>query len=47
MKALHLVRDEIRRLLLTSIEATWLSAERKRNLAADFQRDPSWNESGG
>jgi adenosine deaminase len=39
-------RDEIRRLMLTSIEATWLSAERKNRLAADFRRDPSWNEAG-
>ncbi len=39
-------RDEIRRVMLSSIEATWLSAERKKQLAADFQRDPSWNEPG-
>jgi adenosine deaminase len=37
-------RDEIRRLMLASIEATWLSAARKKRLAADFQRDPVWNE---
>jgi hypothetical protein len=30
--------------MLSSIEATWLSADRKKQLAADFQRDPSWNE---
>jgi adenosine deaminase len=39
-------RDEIRRLMLSTIESTWLSAERKKRLAADFQRDPSWNEAG-
>jgi adenosine deaminase len=39
-------RDEIRRLMLSSIEATWLSADRKKQLAADFQRDPSWSEAG-
>jgi adenosine deaminase len=40
-------RDEIRRLMLSSIEATWLSAERKKRLTADFQRDPTWNDAGG
>jgi adenosine deaminase len=39
-------RDEIRRLLLSSVEATWLSADRKKQMAADFQRDPSWREAG-
>ncbi len=39
-------RDEIRQLMLSSIEATWLSPERKKRLAADFQRDPGWNEAG-
>jgi adenosine deaminase len=39
-------RDEIRRLLLSSIESTWLSAERKKQMAAEFQRDPSWREAG-
>jgi adenosine deaminase len=37
-------RDEIRRLILTSIDATWLSAERKKRLTDDFQRDPTWRE---
>jgi adenosine deaminase len=37
-------RDEIRRLMLSSIEATWLSADRKKRLAEDFQRDPSWHD---
>ena len=36
--------DEIRRVILSSIEATWLSADRKKRLAADFQRDSSWSE---
>lgn len=39
-------RDEIRRLMLSTIDATWLSAERKKGLAVDFQRDPSWHEAG-
>jgi adenosine deaminase len=37
-------RAEIRQLLLASIEAPWLSADRKKRLADDFQRDPSWHE---
>jgi len=40
------VSREIRRLMLSSIEATWLSADRKKRLAADFERDPGWNEAG-
>jgi hypothetical protein len=46
IRYVEFTRDEIRRLMLSSIEATWLSAERKKRLAADFQRDPSWNEAG-
>ena len=45
-RAHRFTRNEIRRLMFSSIEATWLSAERKKRLAADFQRDPSWNEAG-
>ncbi len=45
-RAHRFTRDEIRSLMLSSIEATWLSADRKKQLAADFQRDPSWNEAG-
>ena len=45
-RAPRFTRDEIRRLMLSSIEATWLGSERKKRLAADFQRDPSWNEAG-
>jgi hypothetical protein len=30
--------------MLTSSEATWLSADRKKRLAEDFQRNPSWHE---
>ena len=37
-------RDEIRQLMLSSIESTWLNADRKKRLAEDFQRDPSWHE---
>jgi adenosine deaminase len=43
-RAHRFTRDEIRRLVLSSVEATWLSAERKKRLAAEFQRDPGWNE---
>jgi adenosine deaminase len=43
-RAHRFTRDEIRRLMLSSIEATWLSADRKQRLAEDFQRDPSWQE---
>jgi adenosine deaminase len=46
-RAHHFTRDEIRRLMLSSIEATWLSADRKKRLAADFERDPSWNSDEG
>jgi adenosine deaminase len=42
-RAHHFTRGEIRQLILSAIDATWLSAERKKRLAADFQRDPSWN----
>ena len=45
-RAHRFTRDEIRRLMLSSVEATWLSADRKKRLAADFQRDPSWNDAG-
>lgn len=40
----HFTRDEIRRLILSSVDATWLSADRKKRLSDDFQRDPSWHE---
>ena len=45
-RAHRFTRDEIRQLMLTSIEATWLSAERKKRQAADFQRDPTWKQAG-
>ena len=45
-RAHRFTRDEIRRLMLSSVDATWLSADRKRRLAAEFQRDPSWNDAG-
>jgi adenosine deaminase len=44
-RAHRFTRDEIRRLMLSSIDATWLSAERKKRMAAEFQRDPAWNDS--
>jgi len=34
--------DEIRQLILSSVEATWLTVDRKKALAAEFQRTPSW-----
>jgi adenosine deaminase len=43
-RAHRFTREEIRRMLLSSIDATWLSAERKKGLAASFQRDPSWTD---
>src|SRR5262249_34852933 len=36
-------RDEIRRLMLSAVESTWLPADRKESLAARFQNDPGWN----
>ena len=42
-RAHRFTRPEIRQLMLSSIEATWLSADRKKRMAAEFQRDPSWN----
>lgn len=34
--------DEIRRIILSSIDATWLNADRKKALTTEFQREPSW-----
>ena len=34
--------DEIRTLILNAVMASWLSAERRRHLAADLQDDPDW-----
>ncbi len=34
--------DEIRALILNGIEASWLSPERKLELAESFQSDPAW-----
>jgi adenosine deaminase len=45
-RAHRFTRDEIRKLMLGAVEATWLSAERKKQLAAAFQRDPGWREAG-
>jgi len=36
--------DEIRQLILSSVEATWLTVDRKKALAAEFQRTPSWQD---
>jgi len=42
-KYLGISRDDIRTLILNGIRAAWLSSERKRELAAQFKRDPRWN----
>jgi adenosine deaminase len=43
-QALGFSRDEIRTLILNGIHAAWLPEQRKRQLAAAFQQDPSWQE---
>jgi adenosine deaminase len=35
-------QDEIRTLILQAVQAAWLPAERKAELAASFQADPAW-----
>jgi adenosine deaminase len=35
-------RDEIRRLILNAVEASWLSAKRKTALAAELTGSPAW-----
>lgn len=40
-------RDEVREMILMGIDASWLSAARKRELAETFRRDPAWNEGRG
>jgi hypothetical protein len=37
-------RDGVRRLILSSIESTWLPPERKARLSQAFRREPVWNE---
>ena len=37
-------RGEIRRLIISSIESSWLTADRKAHLAESFRNEPSWNE---
>lgn len=41
-QSLGFTRDEIRRLILQGIDASWLSAARKQQLKAEFERDPNW-----
>jgi adenosine deaminase len=36
-------RDEIRRLIVSSVESTWLPADRKAGLLKDFRAEPAWN----
>ena len=35
-------RDEIRTLILNAVRASWLPADRRRQLAEDLQGDPDW-----
>ena len=35
-------RDEIRTLILNAVMASWLPADRRRQLAEDLQDDPDW-----
>jgi len=44
METWNFSRDEIRTLILQSIDASWLPADEKAGLAASFQKDPSWRE---
>ena len=41
---LGMTRDDVRQLLLNGIEASWLPAERKAAMAAEFQYEPVWSE---
>jgi adenosine deaminase len=45
VERLHFTHDEIRRLVLNGIEASWLPAEEKQRLAEAFQADPGWSDS--
>lgn len=38
-------REDVRTLILNGIQASWLPAGRKKQLAADFRNDPAWLES--
>lgn len=40
-------RGEIKRLIVSSIESSWLTADRKARLAETFRSEPSWNETDG
>jgi adenosine deaminase len=37
---------ELKRVIMSAIESSWLTAERKASLAAAFRNDASWNETG-
>ena len=39
---LGMSRDDVRKLILNGIEASWLSVDRKLEMAAEFRRDPAW-----
>ena len=43
-KRLGFSRDEIRSLILSAIDASWLPNDRKRQLTEQFQMDESWNK---
>jgi adenosine deaminase len=34
--------EEIRQLILNAVDACWLPAERKAELAAELRQDPAW-----
>ena len=38
-------RGDIKRLVLSSIESSWLTPDKKAHLAKAFRNEPSWNES--
>ena len=37
-------RGDIKRLIISTIESSWLTADRKARLAETFRSEPSWNE---
>ncbi len=41
---LDISRDDVRRLILNGIKASWLPDDRKRELLNQFAHDPIWNE---
>ena len=37
-------RDDIRRVIVSAIDSTWLPADGKARLSSDFREDPAWGE---